>query len=250
MGMCSKTRKKGSWRAEEDALLTRLVAQHGPHRWSIISGAIPGRSGKSCRLRWCNQLSPAVQHRPFTPQEDALLAAAHARHGNKWATIARLLPGRTDNSVKNHWNSNLRRCLRRQAKFKSKDPDLLPDPINIPPDCIVVLNDDDEPADRPVTPPAIIQAQAQETLPSLTLSLSLSLPGAAAAAAEVEVAPPPPRALAAASEIQDGSSRSSSASRVMLQVMRQMVREEVQRHTAQLAYSLMALASCSRRPPN
>ncbi|KAF0933680.1 hypothetical protein E2562_018909 [Oryza meyeriana var. granulata] len=112
-------KKKGSWRAEEDALLTRLVAQHGPHRWSLISAAIPGRSGKSCRLRWCNQLSPAVHHLPFTPQEDALLAAAHARHGNKWATIARLLPGRTDNSVKNHWNSNLRRCLRRQAKLAS-----------------------------------------------------------------------------------------------------------------------------------
>uniref|UniRef100_A0A0E0JUC8 Uncharacterized protein n=1 Tax=Oryza punctata TaxID=4537 RepID=A0A0E0JUC8_ORYPU len=237
------SKKKGSWRADEDALLTRLVAQHGPHRWSIISAAIPGRSGKSCRLRWCNQLSPAVQHRPFTPQEDALLAAAHARHGNKWATIARLLPGRTDNSVKNHWNSNLRRCLRRQAKLKlaasasstkSKEPLLqLADPI---PADYIVLNDDDDEPDR-VTPPAIIQDH-QET-PSLTLSLGLSLPGAAA---EVEVAPP------RAAEI-DGS-RSSSASRVMLQVMRQMVREEVQRHTAQLAYSLMAMATCSCRPPN
>ena len=72
--------KKGSWSPEEDSLLTSLVEQHGPHRWSLISAAIPGRSGKSCRLRWRNQLSPDVHHRPFTPREDALILAAHARY--------------------------------------------------------------------------------------------------------------------------------------------------------------------------
>jgi hypothetical protein len=101
--------KKTPWTQEEDEALRRGVREHGAKNWDTIARTLPGRASKSCRLRWCQHLAPELDSRPFTAEEDAEIIEKQREFGNKWATIARHLRGRSDNAVKNRWNSTLRK---------------------------------------------------------------------------------------------------------------------------------------------
>jgi len=135
-----KTRKSATWARDEDRRLVQLVyeetvasgrvksgisqeeaatvassvAAHAK-MWSKVASNLPGRSGKQCRERWLNQLQPGIKRGAWTEKEEETLRTAHEELGNRWVQIALRLPGRTDNCVKNHWNSMLRKQQRREA---------------------------------------------------------------------------------------------------------------------------------------
>ncbi|XP_040998491.1 transcription repressor MYB6-like [Juglans microcarpa x Juglans regia] len=103
---------RGSWSQEEDQKLSDYIKQHGEGCWrSIPKAAGLRRCGKSCRLRWINYLRPGLKRGNFGEDEEDLIIRLHALLGNRWSLIAGRLPGRTDNEVKNYWNSHLRKKL-------------------------------------------------------------------------------------------------------------------------------------------
>ncbi|XP_073124402.1 uncharacterized protein [Henckelia pumila] len=98
------TCNKFHWKPEEDAQLTYLVKTIGPNNWELIANKFEGRTGKSCRLRWVNQLHPEIVKTPFTLEEKRRLLDLHELYGKKWAIISKHFNGRTDNQVKNQYH--------------------------------------------------------------------------------------------------------------------------------------------------
>ncbi|KAI4342121.1 hypothetical protein MLD38_026778 [Melastoma candidum] len=127
---CEKAHtNKGAWTKEEDNKLVSYIRSHGEGCWrSLPKAAGLLRCGKSCRLRWINYLRPDLKRGNFTEEEDEVIIKLHSLIGNKWSLIAGRLPGRTDNEIKNYWNTHIRRKLLN----KGIDP-ATHRPINEPP---------------------------------------------------------------------------------------------------------------------
>jgi hypothetical protein len=150
---------KGSWTRQEDETIIEFVSQYGTKNWTKLADLLPGRIGKQCRERWRNHLDPLTNREPWTPEEDAVLIQLHEQYGNQWVKIATMMQGRSDNHIKNRWNSTLRKrspdlsleceTPRKRARRSIKTPLTVEQPI--PPPNLEMMFRTPETAPTPVT---------------------------------------------------------------------------------------------------
>ncbi|KAE8705470.1 Transcription repressor MYB4 [Hibiscus syriacus] len=180
---------KGAWSKQEDEKLSNYIRIHGVGCWRTLPQAAGLlRCGKSCRLRWINYLRPDLKRGNFAEDEEDLIIKLHALLGNRWSLIAGRLPGRTDNEVKNYWNSHLRRKLVNMGvdpnNHRLMTRNLLPRP-QIPHGATGILS-----GDANIHPPAKFQLENDQVsdagscldnanrLPDLNLDLTISVSAA------------------------------------------------------------------------
>jgi hypothetical protein len=111
---------RGPWTQAEDTLLTQAVRQLGPKRWTDVARFVPSRTSKQCRERWFNRLCPEIKHEPFESWEDQIIIDQQKALGNRWSAIARQLPGRSTNAIKNRWYSGLKAEHEPSARLESR----------------------------------------------------------------------------------------------------------------------------------
>jgi hypothetical protein len=120
---------KGSWSLEEDQKILDWVQRQGTNSWTTLAHSMPGRIAKQIRERYHNSLKPGLNKAGWTPAEDAIILQLQRQWGNKWAKIAESLPGRTDNSIKNRWNSTLKKQKDRPGQSDQLPPRMTASPI-------------------------------------------------------------------------------------------------------------------------